>query len=422
MSTGSPTAPDILLMMVDQLGARWLEAAHEGVVDLPNLRRLQERGVTFANAYTNNPVCSPARATVATGLSSHGHGVTECGYALDPQVPTFMRALQQAGWRTGAFGKLHLVPQVTGEPVDYTAYGFDVVHVSEDQRTGEWLDWVERTHPEHYQAAQATVWMTMLRGLDDYGPDHRDLRAEIERARKSVRWATADCPEADSEAYPLPFPAEVSQSAWITDRALEFIAGVPAQTPLFAHVSYVQPHNPFAPPAEYVPRVATDRIPEPLGAEWLPDHTPAYFDRYPEPSWADRSWRHDRRMYFADLAHLDAELGRLLDGLAQAGRLENAHIVFTSDHGELLHDHGLLGKWERHYDSCIRIPFVVCGPGTMAGTTRTELVDLTDVAPTIYALAGLPEPELPRPDLGRPLVPERIGMLPGQSLLPLCRG
>lgn len=416
--------PSVVLVMVDQLGARWLEHAMDGVVPLPNLRRLRDEGVTFARAFTPNPVCSPARATVATGLTGTGHGVTECGYGLDPAVPTFMQALQRHGWMTGAFGKLHLLPQVIGGTPDYRPYGFDVTHVSEDQRTGEWLDWVEATHPEHYRAAQATVWMTMTEGLDDHGPDHRDLRAEIERAKCDIVWATDDCPLADDEAYPLPFPAEVSQSAWITDRAIEFVAGMPDDTAFFAHVSYVQPHNPFAPPAEYVPLVDTARLPEPLPAEWHTTRQPAYFrpDRYPEPSWASRDWRHDRRMYFADLAHLDTELGRLLACLERSGRADDTYVLFTSDHGELLHDHGLLGKWERHYDACVRVPLLVRGPGLAASTTRRELVDLGDIAPTVYDLAGLGQPVLPRPDLGRDLVPERIPMLPGSSLLPLCRG
>lgn len=420
---GSPRRSSVVLVMVDQLAARWLEAAGRGVVDLPNLRRLAGNGTTFSNAFTNNPVCSPARATVATGLSSAGHGVTECGYALDPGVPTFMRALQDAGWTTGAFGKLHLVPQVVGEPPDYRRYGFDVAHVTEDQRVGEWLDWVETTHPEHYRAALSTVWMTMTEGLADHGPDHRDLRSEIAKARLETPRATADCPGADDEAYPLPFPAEVSQTAWITDRAIDFVRAVPADRPLFAHVSYVQPHNPFTPPAEYPPLVDAGRIPEPVAAEWYPARRPAYFrpDHYPEPSYTRRNWRHDRRMYFADLAHLDAEIGRLLRCVVESGRGKDTYVVFTSDHGELLHDHGLLGKWERHYDACVRIPLVVHGPG-LGGGVRGELVDLTDVAPTVLDMAGLAAPSLPRPDLGRPLVPERLPLLPGRSLLPLCRG
>ncbi|WP_337822845.1 sulfatase family protein [Amycolatopsis sp. A1MSW2902] len=402
--------PDIVLVMVDQLAARWLERAFEGVVAVPNLRRLAESGVRFANAFTPNPVCSPARASIATGLSSQGHGVTECGYRLSPDVPTFMHALQGAGWRTGAFGKLHFQPQLAGVRPDYRPYGFEVTRISEDPRAGEWLDWVRRVHPEHYRAAQATVWMTMIPELADYGPEHIDLAEEIRRAREYY-------PQTAGEAYPLPFPAEVSQTAWITGRACDFIRETPVDTPLFAQVSYVQPHNPFTPPQEYVPLVCDALIPEPVGAEWQDDARVPYFaqERYARPSYDIADWKRDRKLYFADLAHLDHELGVLLDCLAETGRLARTHVIFTSDHGELLHDHGLLGKWERHYDPCIRVPLIVCGPGVEPGV-RTDLVDLCDLAPTVFDLAGLPQPVLPKPDLGRPYEPDTLPRFAGRSL------
>ena len=415
---------DIVLVMVDQLAARWLErAAADAIVPLPGFARLRASGTTFRNAFTGNPVCSPARATIATGLTSQGHGVTECGYDLDPAVPTFMRALQESGTRTGAFGKLHFRTQLEGVNPDYRPYGYDVTEITEDPRAGAWLDWVRAAHPEHYEAAQATVWMTMVPELAAYGPEREDLAGRIERVRAEFGWATEEFPDNTSEAYTLPFPAEVSQTAWITDRALEFISGTPADRSLFAHVSYVQPHNPFAPPAEYAGLVDTARIPSPAPAEWYPERDPAYFraEHYPSPSYDRTDWRHERRMYFADLAHLDHELGRILDGLAAAGR-QDAYVIFTSDHGELLHDHGLTGKWERHYDPCVRVPFIVAGPGVAGGTVRDELVDHTDIAPTVYELAGLPLPRLSRPYYGRPLNPPEIPALPGRSVLPLCRG
>jgi arylsulfatase len=396
----------ILLVVVDQLAARWLEEGLGGIVPLPNLGWMRESGVMFTRAFTNNPVCSPARATIATGLHSVNHGVTECGYDLDPAVPTFMQALQSSGWRTGAFGKLHFLPQIAWITPDYRPYGFDVTHITEDSRVGEWLDWVRDTHPEHYQAAQATVWMTMIPGLDEYGEGDVDLRAQILEAQEVF-------PQTKEEAYELPFPAEVSQSAWITDRALDFIRGSSESSDLFAQVSYVQPHNPFTPPSEYVPLVNCDLIRDPEPAEWASEPIPYYQqERYADPSYAGVDWKRQRQLYFADIAHLDNELGRLRAGLEETGRADNTLIVFTSDHGELLHDHGLLGKWERHYDACIRVPLMVTGPGVAAGDNG-DLVDHTDIAPTIYEWAGVEKPTLPRwPESAEPLP-----MLPGTSLV-----
>lgn len=404
--TTAPSARTILLVVVDQLAARWLEAAMGGIVPVPNLTWIRESGVMFRRAFTNNPVCSPARATIATGLNSVNHGVTECGYDLDPAIPTFMQALQRNGWRTGAFGKLHFLEQIENVAPDYKPYGFDVTHITEDSRVGEWLDWVRDAHPEYYQAAQATVWMTMIPGLDTYGEDRVDLRAEILEAKKAY-------PSTNDEAYELPFPAEVSQTAWITDRARDFILAADRSQDLFAQVSYVQPHNPFTPPSEFVPMVDCDLIPEPAAAEWVTDPIPYYQqEHYGDPSYETADWKRQRQLYFADIAHLDQELGRLRDALDVAGRADNTLIVFTSDHGELLHDHGLLGKWERHYDACIRVPLLVAGPGVTRGD-NLDLVDHTDIAPTIYDWAGVAQPSLPRwPESAEPM-----RMLPGSSLV-----
>jgi choline-sulfatase len=343
-------------------------------------------------------------------MPTPSHGLGECGYRLDLEVPTFMRALQSDGWQTGAFGKVHLAPQVEQVHQDYRPYGFDVTNITEDSRVGEWTDWVRDTHPEHYDAALATVWMTMIEELAEYGPDKEDLRARILAAQ-------ARYPECTDDAYVLPFPAEVSQSAWITDRAIEFLESADGRD-VFAHVSYVQPHNPFTPPGEYVDRVRAANIPEPVAAEWLEQPIPYYQqDRYAGPSYDERDWRRDRQLYFADLAHLDAELGRLRAALARLGRSDNALVLFTSDHGELLHDHGLVGKWERHYDACIRIPLIVTAPDASEGRECDAFVELTDIATTIYDWAQVPHPTAPlRDNVSQTTRP--VSMLSGQSLLP----
>jgi len=134
------TGPNVVFFMLDQLSAKWLEAASGGVCPTPNIDALRARGVSFTHCITSNPVCCPARATVATGLTTRQHGVLENGYQLDPELPTFMHVLQKAGWRTGALGKVHFQPHYRSQHPDYRPYGFDVTHVTEDGRGGEWLD------------------------------------------------------------------------------------------------------------------------------------------------------------------------------------------------------------------------------------------------------------------------------------------
>jgi choline-sulfatase len=379
----------ILLVTADQLSAKWLEQCFAGVAPAPNLAALAARGRVYSRAFTNNPVCSPARANMLTGMSPSAHGLAECGYRLDESVPTVMRCLQSAGWRTGLFGKLHFWPQWETLFPDYSVYGFDVVHNTEDPRAGEWLDWVRLTHPEHYEAALATVWMTQVPEIDD--PDETGHRLADDIARAKQRH-----PETNPWIYELPFPPHVSQAAWITDRATDFLRDESPERDLFLHVSYVEPHNPFAPPEELLARVDTGLIPEPVGAEWK-DDGPGYFrQRFYQDGRAetDIDWRRNRANYFASISFLDEQIGRLVAAVAAARPDGETSLVFTSDHGELLHDHGLSGKWERHYDACIRVPLIVVGPGGPAGAVD-DLVDHYDIAPTILSWAGVPEPTLP---------------------------
>jgi len=430
--------PNVVLFMCDQLSAKWLEAAGDNdICDLPNFDWLRENGTTFTNAITSNPVCSPARATIATGLCSRAHGLIMNGYFLNPEIPTFMHALQKEGWRTGAFGKLHLRPHYERFYQDYSVYGFDVVHNTEDDRSGEWLDWVKEEHPEHYQAALATCWPDVP-GYAEYGPDKVDLRPEIREAKKQF-------PGVFSKT--LPFPEEVSQSAWITSRAVGYIAKTPPDRPLFAHVSFVAPHPPYCPPAETMDKVAPENIPAALPAEWLHSNdAPEYYKKLARflnnesddrPVWmdtvirrgpgggpasADVDFADNRHRYFADIVHLDQQLGRVRKALEDCGRLDSTFIVFTADHGELLGDHGFMQKQERHYDGGIRVPLVIAGPGLRENAMCNELVQLEDICPTILELTGAPVPQLHFSNKKTGNADDTCPQISGRSLAGICRG
>lgn len=417
----SQTRPNVVFFMVDQLSAKWLEAAQQGICPTPNIDRLQAQGTTFTQVFTSNPVCCPTRATIATGLTTRGHGVLENGYALDPELPTFMQALQRGGWRTGAFGKVHFHPHYAGLYPDYKPYGYDVTHITEDARGGEWLDWVAQAHPDHYEAVLATIWPRQIPEYAAYGPQKVNLRERIQAIRDGFQWATPEFPQNTAGSYTLPFPEEVSQTHWITQHALTFLRDAPSDQPLYAHISYVQPHSPFCPPSEYVQYVNADAIPEPLPPEWLEDpHAPAYFKRQ-TPVTVD-NWRYRRQLYFADLVHLDHQLGQVLETLEATGRLENTYVIFLADHGELFLDHGFLGKEERHYDACIRVPLIIAGPGVTPGLKRDKIVQLEDICPTVLDMTGQHLPSMPAMGPHLKLAPEEIPMLPGHSVVPLCQG
>lgn len=411
---------NIVLFMVDQLSAKWLEGGSALACPTPNLDRLRRAGTTFTNAYASNPVCCAARATLATGLTSRGHGVLQNGYRLNPRLPTVMRALQDAGWQTGAFGKLHFEPHYSGFNTDFRQYGFDVVHNTEDPRGGEWLDWVEQEHPAHYEAALATVWPTSIPAFAAYGAQKKDLASRIRDIRENFDWGTDDFPRGTAQYYVLPFPEELSQTSWISGHALNFLAEANRDRPFYAHVSYVQPHGPSCPPAEYMERIDPSHIPEPVPPEWLDDAlAPRCFSqngfRGDVTGWRDR-----RHFYLADVAHLDHQLGLVMDALEESGLWDETVLFFLSDHGDLLYDHGFVGKAERHYDACVRIPLIMAGAGIRPGQSCHALVQHEDIVPTIQELADLPAP-LPRV-AGPHWSGEAVAGLPGKSLLPWCRG
>ncbi len=418
--------PNIIFFMMDGVAAKWLWGPMKGACPMPNFDRLRARSVAFTSTCVSDPICCPSRASLATGLRARNHGVLQNGYDLDPKIPTFMRELQKGGWATGAFGKEHYHAQFEGVHPDYRPYGFDEVFNTEDPRAGFWLDWIEREHPKYYEAVLATVGEYKIPELRAYGPHKIDLSARIQKIRKNFQWKTKEFPQNTPGHYTIPYPTEISQTDWTTGHALDFISRSDRSRPIYAHISYVAPHSPFHAPAEYMKNVDESLIPPPVPIEWVDD--PYHPKCFPRTEGAHtvmpKNWRTSRHYYLADLAHLDAQLGRITAALEQSGRLDNTYFILLSDHGELLLDHGFTGKNERHYDACVRIPLMIAGPGLHPGLTRNELVQLEDIFPTVMEMAGLPMPQ-PKVAAVLHLTREEIAaaeQYPGRSLLGLCRG
>ncbi len=413
--------PTFVFFLPDQLSAKWLEPPALDACPLPNLERLRAQGTTFTQAFSSNPLSMPARATLATGLTTRGHGVLQNGYQLDPTIPTFMQLLRRNKWRTAACGKLHFTPHFHTVHPDYRPYGFDIVHNTEDPRAGEWLDWLERDNPALRDPALATIWATAIPELENYGPRGENIAERARQIRKNFKWATDRWPQATPAYYPNPLPERYTQTAWITRQALDFLDKFDPSVPLLLHIGHVQPHSPSCPPEEYLERPDPRLIPEPIPPEWVQESEPP--ECFPISEGAHKAipddWRLRRLFYFADLAHLDDQLGKILDALEASGRWDNTYFFFLSDHGELLLDHGFTGKAERHYDACVRVPLVIAGPGIQKGATCDAIVQLEDIFPTVLDLAGIP---LPQPPVMGPYHRGEPEAYPGRSLVPLLRG
>jgi arylsulfatase A-like enzyme len=414
---------NIVIFMMDQLSAKWLEAGREGACRMPNFNRLMDNGTTFDCTVTNNPVCMPARSTIATGLSCRAHGVTENGIELDPNIPTFMQILQTSGWRTGNFGKLHYKAHFNGPYHDYKPYGFDEVYEVADMRAGDWLDWVEENYPEYYEKALSIVWpIKACAGLEKYGKKGVDLIQLVAKAQKeNPRINPVFEGKPVYSVFKAPLPEEVTPTGWITRNGLDFIKKNAGKQPFLAHMSYILPHDPFSPPENYLGEVNPDKIPHPVPDTWKQEEYPKHFDFDRTYQGIAGYWKIYREYYFACITFLDTQLGRIFQTLEDSGELDNTYIILLADHGELLYDHGFVSKHNRHYDACIRVPLIISGPGLQKGVHCNKPVQLEDIMPTILELTKCDAPK-PRILPGYIVSEEYPPMFSGKSLVPFCKG
>ena len=384
--------PNILWYCADQ--QRWdtIGALGNPHVHTPSLDRLVREGTAFTHAYCQAPICTPSRASFLTGKYPSTIHVNTNGnthFPADERLVT--RRLADAGYDCGLVGKLHLAgAALRPEPrVDdgYRFFQFSHAPRNDWPKLHDYADWIRE------------------QGRD---PD------EVLRP-KSRRQGPLHEPGPDPEHDNV--PVALHQTTWCTEKALEFIGNGDGQRaagqPWMASVNPYYPHPPFNPPWEYYRRFDPDSLPGPhfresdlatqgslSGVDF--QSTPKNPDAFPA--------KKIQAAYYAQIEFLDHELGRILDALDRSGERENTLVVFTSDHGEALGDHGLTQKGCRFYDGLVRVPLIFSMPGAVkSGRVSDALVELTDIMPTLMQVAGLPIPEGTQ---GRSLLPILTGAAP----------
>lgn len=377
---------NIILIEADQLSAKWLGCYGNVAAHTPNLDALAAEGVCFDNCYANLPVCMPSRASTITGRSAQHTGVFFNGWELSLDLPTFPQVLRSAGVQTFGVGKFHLECHARSAYNNVIKYGFDRAETTEDIRAGDWLDWVEREHPDCYEQALATLWDEPH--LASYGPTGRDLNPALRAARQRHPPRLAA-----PHAYPSVVPERACQTRWVMDRALAFIEERDQDRPFFLKTSFVDPHDPYDPPARFLDLIAPERIAPPIHSD-DPGLQPAlaHFQIVPYARTCSEitpdEWMIIRHHYLASVAFVDEQVGRLRAALANLGLADDTILIFTADHGDMLGDHGLPTKGPWHFDACIRIPLIVAGPGVRRGVVERQIVTNLDLFPTITDLAG----------------------------------
>jgi len=359
----SARPPHVLLIICDQLNPRAMGWTGQTQVKTPNLDRLAATGVCFTNAYCASPLCAPTRHSIYTGLFPSDHGVLMNDRPMREGTRTLMDYLNKAGWTTANIGKMHNAPYHCRRDFQYVL------------------------HHEFY--------------VDDAGISHYVpfLAGEISRRGLTPRsWITPRSglswlEDVNTVAFTNWMPEDITPEHWITDECLKFIRDQISHRPnrpFFLHASYFPPHHPYGPIAKYA------KMYDPAKVQLPPSFSRTKLDRwcggrYTPAHMTDEDVKRWIAYYYGFVTQLDAEVGRLLDGLDQLGVSSNTVVIFTSDHGDMLAEHGMFYKGVM-YEASARVPFIVRWPGTRQGVREASLVSHVDIMPTVLRLAGL-EPE-----------------------------
>lgn len=361
--------PDIVLIMTDQQRYDTICSLGASHVDTPNIDRLVHEGTHFSECHVTAPSCVPCRASLFTGYYPHTNGVLANG---QPWSKTWVSQLREAGYRTVNIGKMHTIP--------YNAEaGFDerfVVENKDRYMEGRWY-------------------------FDEWD---KALAAHGLKKQQRVEYRKRDDYQDRLGAFTWDLPKDLHSDVFVGKTAEWWLDTKPVKEPLFLTVGFPGPHPPYDPTPEMAEKYLARDVPLPNPTEQeLAGLPPPFQEKRLHDVEVDHnsvSWKLDpsrdelhrmRAYYDANVEMIDAEVGRLMDALERRGNLDNTIVIFTSDHGDNLGDHGLSQKWAP-YDQVTRVPLIIWSPGRVKQGGVDQLVQLFDIAPTILEWAGV-EPD-----------------------------
>jgi arylsulfatase A-like enzyme len=409
--------PNILLITSDQQHFDTLGIVNP-ILQTPNLDRLAREGTYFTRAYCNSPVCSPSRSTVITGMYPPWHGCWNLGTKLPEYIPTIGDVYQQHGYATSLVGKAHFQPlasrpgieslecQPTLRDLDFWRsfhgpwYGFENIEIA-------------RMHADESHVGQHyALWMEE-KGFTHWRSYFRQWPPIDEEVRRQHHWD---------------LPQELHYTTWTAERTIEAIErDVAIGRPFFTWASFHDPHPPYLVPSPWdtmydandmnpgsVAPGEMERMPPHFAKtqEQAPDFSAYAETRYPNHGFhthliSPEDLRRNMAIYYGMVSFMDQEIGKILAALDRLGIADNTLVVFTTDHGHFLGQHGLIAKGAFHYEDLLRLPFLVRFPGKVpANRTSDALQSLVDLAPTFLAASGI---EIP-------------GVMQGMDQMPVWRG
>jgi len=388
--------PNILWLCTDQQRFDTIRALGNSRINTPNLDQLVADGTSFTNAFCQSPVCSPSRASFLTGRYPRTTRCRQNGQQIPSDELLLPKLFADAGYRCGLVGKLHLSSCSDGKVEQRIDDGYEVFDWSHHPQP----DWPENAYSQWLEK-QGVSWQQLY-----YQPD---ADADGDSGGKS-----------SSKFVKRGVPAEYHQTTFCAERAIDFIKESSEEDrPWFFSFNCFDPHHPFDPPPEYLQRYDPSDMPLPKQQDGelaekstfqQLDHEWAYNNpgEFHTSSLNENDKREVTAAYYAMCELIDDQVGRILQALDESGQRENTIVIFMSDHGEMLGDHGLYYKGPYFYDEAIRVPLILRWPGKFqSGLKNDDLLELIDLAPTLLQAAGIKKP---------------ADRLQGRSMLPVLTG
>ncbi len=393
----SSDRPNFLFFLPDQHRPDWVpwhaagadgaSGAQELPLRMPHLAEIAARGVRFSRAVCPSPLCAPSRACLASGREYDRCGVPNNHFDYPLDQPTYYQSLRDADYRVAGVGKFDLHKATMD-------WGLDGSRLLREWGFTEGIDnegkmdaiasyagnaGARRVGGEAGASAPRGPYMAFL--------EQRGL-AETHMADFQARRGAHGHPL----THPTPLPDDAYCDNWIAANGLRFLEEFPSGQPWHLVVNFNGPHSPMDVTQAMRDRWLDARFPPPSGASSLDAETRETHNAV-------------RQNYAAMLENIDTQIGRFLEVLHRRGELERTVIVYSSDHGEMLGDHGRWGK-STYFQPSVGVPLVAAGPGVRSGVTSNALVSMHDLAATFLEYAGLPA--LPEME-SRSLVPVLSG-------------
>ncbi len=379
---------NIVILYTDQQRFDTINAMGYKHMHTPNLDRLCAKGTGFENFYVNSPFCMPSRHSFLSGLYPSSTGTMDNGIELDEDIMLLPHYLKPYGYKTANFAKFHGQNHSDRDHrIPSKTYGFDEFICSDEPGCYDdaYIKWVEAQAPQEVENCRCSTPPISLM-------EHRDIH-----------------PRETHEPYIFKGPEHLTHTAFVADQTIQFLKRHKDQ--LFCCIAgFYAPHTPVNPPKRFLDYY--------LDITKLPK---AILTEEERKIWglSDEHWLEVRRYYYALISHIDDQIGHIFKTFDTLNLWDNTIVIFTSDHGEYLGDHGLIQKGPPGFDCVSRVPLIIYHPDIQGGQKTQALTEAVDVLPTILDWAMIQSPPFLEGQSLKPLMEQKTNTHKDCALLEL---